>query len=59
MFDEVVITLVTYNLQQSVQSSLHSTYSSDLLGIQKNNANATFIKIMVIEEEVAHLVYSR
>jgi len=59
MFDEVIITLVTYNLQQSVQSSLHSTHSRDLLGIQENNANTTFIKIMVIEEEVKHLVYSR
>lgn len=56
MFDEVVITLVTYNLQQGVQSSLHSTYSRGLLGIQENNANVTFMKIMVIEEEVEHLV---
>ncbi len=59
MLDEVVITLVAHNLQQSFQSLLHRTDGLDLLGIEENNAKVTLIKIMVIEEEVEHLVYSR
>lgn len=58
MQNEVVITLVAHNLQNSVQSLLHSTDSRDLLWIEENNANVSLIKIMVIEEEVKHLVYS-
>lgn len=59
MLDEVVITLVAHNLKQSLQCLLYSTDSCDLLGIEENNAKVTLIKIMVIEKEVEHLIYSR
>lgn len=59
MLDEGVVPRVAHGLQDGLERPLHGLDSGDLRSVEHHGSDASLVEIMVVEEEMEHLVYAR